>query len=206
MKVKHKKRTYKLTTAGKLVVGLTVLIAILITTTLYAKSGNQAIKQDSVSNLYLTNVSNEIEKLMDIGYEMYDQVALKRLESLDHIYKDTDILLTNYWSGDGSSGTTTASGLKVSDFEVNEDGLYTYNGKIVVATANVSRLNKPIRESYKSHNLFDELELTFNNKPYTGVVLDVCGACFGVDGEELQRYDIFATNNVIGKVRGTLHE
>ncbi len=114
----------------------------------------------------------------------------------------TDVYFTNYHYGDGSSGTTTASGLQIKDFEVNDYGMYTYDGKVVVATANMNRLVKGMAEGYKSHDLYEEFTIKLRNNEYQAIVLDVCGACYYMEGEFLQRYDIFVTSNVIGKVIG----
>lgn len=122
-------------------------------------------------------------------------------DSLDEL-KETDVYFTNYHLGDGSSGTTTASGLKINDFEVNDEGMYTFEGKVVVATANMTRLPRGIAEGYRSHELYEELIVRLNGKEYKAIVLDVCGSCFYTEGEFLQRYDIFTTKNVIGKVIG----
>lgn len=116
--------------------------------------------------------------------------------------KTIDVYFTNYHLGDGSSGTTTASGLQIKDFEVNDDGMYTYDGKVVVATANMTRLPRGIAQGYRSHELYEELSIRLNDKDYKAIVLDVCGACYYMEGEFLQRYDIFVTSNVIGKIIG----
>lgn len=116
--------------------------------------------------------------------------------------KTIDVYFTNYHLGDGSSGTTTASGLQIKDFEVNGEGMYTYDGKVVVATANMNRLPRGIVEGYNSHELFEEFTIRLNDKEYPAIVLDVCGACYGMFDEQLQRYDIFTTSNVFGKVIG----
>lgn len=121
-------------------------------------------------------------------------------------HEATDIIVTNYFLGDGSSGTTTASGYQISDFGVNEEGMYTYLDYIIIATANTTRLEWSLFEDYKSHELYEVLTLSFNGKEYKGIVLDVCGACFGIEGESNQRYDIFTTGPVIGKVDGKLFE
>mgnify|MGYP004704555941 CR=1 FL=1 len=115
---------------------------------------------------------------------------------------ETDVYFTNYHLGDGSSGTTTASGYQIKDFEVNEDSMYTYDGKVVVATANMTRLPRNIAEGYRSHELYEEFTIRLNGKEYKSVVLDICGKCYYAEGEFLQRYDIFTTGNVIGKVVG----
>lgn len=118
--------------------------------------------------------------------------------------KSTDVYFTNYFMGDGSSGTTTASGLKVTDFEVSDEGWYTYKGMIVVATANATRLKRGFGEGYMSHELYEELTLEISGERHHAVVLDVCGSCYYTEGEFLQRYDIFTTGNVIGKVIGQI--
>lgn len=120
--------------------------------------------------------------------------------------KTTDILVTNYYYGDGSSGKVTASGKKISDFQVNDKGMYTYEGMIVIATANQNRLNREINEGFIGHNLYEVLTLEIEGTKYEAIVLDVCGACYGVEGETKQRYDVFTTGNVIGKVNGKVYE
>lgn len=134
---------------------------------------------------------------MDIAY-------FSQLESLVFPPVTKDVYFTNYHLGDGSSGTTTASGKKISDFQVNEEGMYTYQGKVVIATANTTRLKWELKEGYSSHELYEEFIIRLNGKEYVGVVLDVCGSCYGVIGESIQRYDIFAVGNVIGKVVGQI--
>jgi len=117
-------------------------------------------------------------------------------------YRKVDVYFTNYHLGDGSSGTTTASGLRIYDFEVNDDGMYTFDGKVVIATANMTRLQRGIVEGYQSHELYEEFSIRLNENEYQAIVLDICGACYGVFDEQLQRYDIFTTSNVIGKEIG----
>lgn len=128
------------------------------------------------------------------------------LLDFDDEVKSTDIIVTNYFFGDGSSGMTTASGYQINDFNINEEGMYTFMDYIVIATANTTRLEWPLFEDYQSHELYEVLTLNFNGKEYKGIVLDVCGACFGIEGESNQRYDVFTTGQVIGKVEGKLIE
>ena len=120
--------------------------------------------------------------------------------------KERNITITNYGKWDGESGNTTASGLKIKDFKVNEDGFYTHNGYVVLATANTSRLNKKLNNGYKSHELGEIISFELNGKQYHGKALDVCGACYGLSNEQTQRYDIFTTSNVIGKKQGVIYE
>lgn len=117
------------------------------------------------------------------------------------------VIFTNYYQNDSKgSGDITASGKKIKDFKVNEDGFYTYKDKVVLATANTTRLKRNLYKGYKTHELYDELDIELNGKRYKGIVLDVCGSCYGVSHEDKQRYDVFTTHEVIGKVSGLIYE
>ena len=82
--------------------------------------------------------------------------------------------LTSYWVNDDcNSEDITASGKSSKDFQLNDKGWYTYNGKLVVATAS-HRLGRTNQRTYK---LYEELTLIINGTSYQAIVLDVCGAC-----------------------------
>jgi len=155
---------------------------------------------------YTNDLSVRREVYSEIYYPIEEEVKNDSGEEINQMYlkeyRKVDVYFTNYHLGDGSSGTTTASGLQIKDFEVNEDGMYTYDGKVIVATANMTRLVKGMAEGYKSYELYEEFTIRLNDKEYQAIVLDVCGACYYMEGEFLQRYDIFVTSNVIGKVIG----
>jgi hypothetical protein len=135
-----------------------------------------------------------------------DVIVDKTIELQTLRIDTTDIIITNYYHGDGSSGTVTASGKKISDFEVNEQGYYTYEGYVVIATANTTRLKWELKDGFRSHELYEILNIEIDGQHYPAIVLDVCGACYQINGETNQRYDIFTIGNVIGKVEGKLHE
>lgn len=116
-----------------------------------------------------------------------------------------EVLFTNYYTSDGSSGNKTASGLTTNDFSINEDGFYTYQDKVVLATAH-NTLNYELYEDYKTHELYETLTFKLGDKTYQGIVLDKCGACMGVSHEDVQRVDIFTTKSIFGKVKGKLYE
>lgn len=210
MKITPNKKNYKLTLSGKIVVSLAVLIVISITTLLYARGSNTAIRNEINRVKYDTErIRESIDNLNGEIRAIHEHLSLQKLGTLDSIEvytSHTDVLVTNYWPGDGSSGTTTASGLSIEDFEVNEEGMYTFENQVVVATANTDRFLNNLNQDYSTNSLFDELAFTFNGKTYQGIVLDVCGACYGVANESKQRYDIFTVENVIGKVEAILHE
>lgn len=109
----------------------------------------------------------------------------KQDEKVQTTFKETNkgtrlkYRMTSYYTGDGTgSGATTASGKSTKDFQVNEKGWYTYQGKLVVATASKRLLSW---EKYKNSKqrffkLYDELILVIDGKEYEAIVLDVCGA------------------------------
>lgn len=82
--------------------------------------------------------------------------------------------------------------------------MYTYQDKVVLATANTTRYKSNLYDGYQSHELYEVLTIEVNNNQYEAIVLDVCGACYGVQGEQYQRYDIFTTGPVIGLQKGKI--
>lgn len=196
--------------AGKLTLSFIVLLSAIAIFQLYIATENRAMERELMeTNFQISEIKTRITRTKRELKAIHDQIVLERLSTISYMSlpeNDVDILVTNYWNGDGSSGNTTASGLSTTDFKLNSEGMYTYNGRIVVATANTTRIKRPLKDGFKSHELFDALELSFNGKGYDAVVLDVCGACFGVKNEDIQRYDIFTKGNVIGKKEGILHE
>lgn len=104
--------------------------------------------------------------------------------------------LTHYYHGDSTdSGTTTSSGKSIKDFQVNENGWYTYQGKLVIATAHKALLkwDKYSNSTQRLFNLYDELTLDINGKQYKAIVLDVCGAAM-----KEPRIDLFVKDSKSG--------
>lgn len=110
-----------------------------------------------------------------------------------------EILFTNFYVGDSTgSGSNTSVGLSVRDFSINSKGWYTYQDKVVIATATTlcmevqsgpcARYNS-LPKGYEVHDLWDEVEIQFEGETYEAIVLSSCGACFWE--EERQRVDIF---------------
>ena len=85
----------------------------------------------------------------------------------------------------------TGCGLGIEDFGVNEKGWYTYNGKLVVATATNYLLNYGWRYSndVRLYNYYDVLILNINGVDYEAIVLDSCGICMTTG-----RIDLFVTD------------
>ena len=87
--------------------------------------------------------------------------------------------LTSYYPRGNVVTNTTASGLTIEDFELNENGWYTYNGKLVVATATDYLLNYGWKysEGVRIYTYYDVLILEIDGVEYEAIVLDSCGIC-----------------------------
>ena len=99
--------------------------------------------------------------------------------------------LTSYWANDEyETGSCTGSGLCEKDFQVNEKGWYTYQGKLVVATATTYLAN----QGWETGNVhlrkyYDEIIINIDGTNYQAIVLDSCGNCMKTD-----RVDLFVSN------------
>lgn len=113
-----------------------------------------------------------------------------------------NVRFTSYHPNDKTGSTKcTASGYCTKHFDIHKEGFYTFNNKVVIATANknctksktgVCANYNSLPKGYHEYDLYDELDIYFNNKEYKAIVLDICGACYWE--EEYQRYDIFVSN------------
>lgn len=147
-------------------------------------------------NIYQPSLTLDIEKeaiILNSGIEQILEPENKPLEktNAEYIYKEPVIRtyttrITSYWENDDcNSEDMTASGKSSKDFQLNEKGWYTWNGKLVVATAS-TRLGRTNQRTYK---LYQELTLIINGTSYQAIVLDVCGACMRDN-----RIDLFVKN------------
>ncbi len=103
----------------------------------------------------------------------------------------TKYRLTSFYPNDElKTGDCTGSGLCSWDFGVNEKGWYTYNGKLVLASA-TTYLQKQFgtREGVTYYKYYDEVNITIDGVVYPGIILDTCGACYKDD-----RLDLFVKN------------
>ena len=199
----NKKRTSNYIKSGRLYTTVIVLFAISVAITLYMVK----IKNSMLMEMEI--VENKIERIEQRQDMIKRDNSYQLLNTLDVVTINQfakDVIFSNYGTWDSHSGNKTASGLTINEFEVNEDGMYTYQNKVVLATANIDRLPRKLLNSYNSHLLYEEIDFVIDDKQYSGIVLDVCGACYGVQGEDKQRYDIFTTSNVIGLKEGFIYE
>ena len=118
--------------------------------------------------------------------------------------------LTSFWANDGYGTTScTGSGLCENDFSVNDKGWYTYNGKLVLAGATYECLNakrgscgnwNEQRSDKRYYHYYDTVEIIIDGLLYEGIILDSCGACMYINGEE--RLDLFVSGKDYAIDRG----
>lgn len=127
----------------------------------------------------------EIQESQDKNKE-YDEYIQKLQEQIDKFAEMAAVAamsqtyrLTSYYNGDGcNSGSCTGSGLCEKDFEVDEHGWYTYQGKLVLASATTYLLkNYAKRDNITYHKYYDTITVNIKGQNYEGIILDSCGAC-----------------------------
>ena len=99
--------------------------------------------------------------------------------------------MTSYYSGEAGSGECTGSGLCINDFQVNDKGWYTYQGKLVVATATpyLLKYGFTLYDGVHTYRYGDEITLNIDGVDYQAVVRDSCGNCMRTG-----RIDLFVSN------------
>lgn len=101
--------------------------------------------------------------------------------------------MTSYYSNDGyETGICTGSGLCINDFQVNDKGWYTYNKKLVIATATNYLINYGfnLANNVKTYKYYDEIIINIDSIDYEAIVLDSCGNCM-----QTGRIDLFVSNS-----------
>ena len=107
-----------------------------------------------------------------------------------YIPKTYTTRMTSYYTNDEcNSVDITASGLSSKNFDINENGWYTYQGKLVIATASYRLKNWTMTDQAHPYNLYDELVIKINGINYDAIVLDLCGMCMWYN-----RIDLFVSN------------
>lgn len=85
--------------------------------------------------------------------------------------------LTSYYPTRANS--ETGCGLRFNNFDVNENGWFTYDGRLVIATATDYLLNYgwKLADGVRTYEYYQELILNIDGVDYLAVVLDSCGLC-----------------------------
>lgn len=129
-------------------------------------------------------------------YNGYNEITEKEL--IDMRTKHDTYRITYYYSGDDMNSTScTGSGLCINDFQVNDKGWYTYQGKLVIAAGTTYLLNYnfPYTEGRKYFRYYDEITLTVDGIEYQGIILDSCGASMTSSNNII---DLFVSDNLYG--------
>jgi len=134
--------------------------------------------------------------------EVVKEVIKERIKPVVVVLNVDEYRLTSYYTNDSTgSGKCTGSGLCIKDFKVNENGWYTYNGKLVMAGATNECLNshsgacnkwnyKIIGRHYFDY--YDELVVVIDGVEYDSIILDSCGASMYVAED---RIDLFVSGS-----------
>lgn len=177
-KKSQKRKKYRLNKRGKALVAILIMIPILVIIFKGTKNEVNAKAEEIV----LAETQNEIVEVMQ-----EEPVE----EEVEEVFYETR--MTSYYPGDDcKSGTVTGSGKSIKDFEVNEYGWYTYNGKLVVATATKYLLNYgfTLSEGVHTYKYWDEITIEIDGVRYEAIVLDSCGHAMHSD-----RIDLFVSNS-----------
>lgn len=139
-------------------------------------------------------VNNVEEEIYEESYEdTYEYYVEQPQETYQEPISDSyTTRMTSFWANDGyGTGDCTGSGLCSWDFGINENGWYTYNGKLVIATATTYLANQGWYTAPGVHlyKYWEELVLTIDGVEYDAVILDSCGSSMKTD-----RIDLFVSN------------
>lgn len=119
----------------------------------------------------------EPEEIIEENYEEAEYIEPEYIpEQLSSTYETR---MTSFWANDGyGTGDCTGSGLCSWDFGVNDKGWYTYNGKLVVATATtyLTKYGWSLAKGVRTYNYYDEITLVIDGVDYPAIVLDSCGS------------------------------
>lgn len=173
----QKRRKYRLNKRGKALVAILIMIPILVI--IFKGTKNEVNAKEEI---VLAETTNEIVEVMQ-----EEPVE----EEVEEVFYETR--MTSYYPGDDcKSGTVTGSGKSIKDFEVNEYGWYTYNGKLVVATATKYLLNYgfTLSEGVHTYKYWEEITIEIDGVRYEAIVLDSCGHAMHSD-----RIDLFVSNS-----------
>lgn len=173
----QKRRKYRLNKRGKALVAILIMIPILVI--IFKGTKNEVSAKEEI---VLAETTNEIVEVMQ-------EEPIE--EEVEEVFYETR--MTSYYPGDDcKSGTVTGSGKSIKDFEVNEYGWYTYNGKLVIATATKYLLNYgfTLSEGVHTYKYWEEITIEIDGVRYEAIVLDSCGHAMHSD-----RIDLFVSNS-----------
>ena len=141
-----------------------------------------------------TTIKETPKKLKPVKEEvMFEEPEIEQqVETPEPIQDVYTTRMTSFWANDGyGTGECTGSGLCSWDFQVNENGWYTYDGKLVIATATTYLANQGwyVADGVHLYRYGDEVTLVIDGVEYDAIVKDSCGNCMKTD-----RVDLFVSN------------
>lgn len=164
------------------------------------KSKGKTFKNDlnSVSDS-VKNESEEVKEVEEVEEEYVEVVEETYVEPVVEISDVYTTRMTSFYPAESSD--CTGSGLCSWDFGVNDNGWYTYNGKLVVATATQYLANQGwyLAPGVHTYRYYDEITLVIDGVEYQAIVLDSCGSSMRTD-----RIDLFV--NGADTVKDTMIE
>lgn len=125
----------------------------------------------------------EPEKPVESASEVQSEPIIEEVVDVEPVKELTrdvyETRMTSFYANDGyGTENCTGSGLCSWDFGVNDKGWYTYNGKLVIATATnyLTRSGWTLADGVRTYKYYDELILNIDGVDYPAIVLDSCGS------------------------------
>lgn len=161
------------------------------------KEKTELIKEETIvyKEKMVKNMAQKEPENVEISSENDEKVEENVVKTVDFEPKieqnNKAFRLTSFYPAEDTD--CTGSGKCSWDFQVNDKGWYTWDGKIVLAAA-TTYLQKSFGyvEGKKYFKYYDEVNVTIDGIDYKGVILDSCGACMKVTYEE--RLDLFVNS------------
>lgn len=196
------KKRYKLKILGKIIIILIGLIALYMLISQFkpridtkcTKPKEIAIKEEKAVSKAKNDVLEDVQENTEQQEEIQEESQEVYQEPISNTYTTR---MTSFWANDGyGTGSCTGSGLCEWDFQVNDKGWYTYNGKLVVATATTYLANQGwfVADGVHLYKYWEELILTIDDVEYEAIILDSCGSSMRTD-----RVDLFVSNGSSAK-------
>ena len=157
--------------------------------------------------IYVINLAEKVLAKTELTLAKVN-TSILLAQQLEPTETEIDVIFTNF------VGTQLGSGIDPVELSVNEQGLVTYQNKVVIATATYECLNssyggcKHIEEvpsGYMVFNYFDEMQIEYDGVKYQAIVLDSCGSCSIDKNEDYQRFDVLVASDydftkIVGRV------
>ena len=147
------------------------------------------------------NESEEVEEVEEVEEQYVEPIKETYVEPVVEISDVYTTRMTSFYPAESSD--CTGSGLCSWDFGINENGWYTYNGKLVVATATQYLANQGwyLADGVHTYRYYDEIRLVIDGVEYQAIVLDSCGSSMRTDRIDLFVKDVSSVKDTMIEVR-----